>query len=131
MSDLTFWLTCLLTLVILLLPVVAWRFYRVDVHPTLADKAKVKQKTEKVKIKAKPEFRPFSGRRSRYDIIQDNCYQWSPQPDLLYRDDYSHLKIVLFYTILKSGDGQTGTTCENNGHYLPWLWVGRVDQQIL
>ena len=30
---------------------------------------------------------------------------------------------------LKSGDGRTDNTCENNYHYWPWLWVGRVDQQ--
>ena len=25
-------------------------------------------------------------------------------------------------------DGRTDNTCENNDHYWPWLWVGRVDQ---
>ena len=38
MSDTTFWFTSLLTTVVLLLPVVAWRFYKIDVHPTLTDK---------------------------------------------------------------------------------------------
>ena len=67
MSDHTFWFTCLLTTVVLLLPVVAWRFYRMDVHPTLTDKARIKQRADKKekKAKPKPEFRPFSGRRSR------------------------------------------------------------------
>ena len=37
MGDHTFWFTCFLATVILLLPVVAWRFYSVDVHPTLTD----------------------------------------------------------------------------------------------
>ena len=30
---------------------------------------------------------------------------------------------------LKSGDERTDNMCENNDHYRPWLWVGRVDQQ--
>ena len=64
MSDPTFWFTILLTTVVLLLPVVAWRFYRSDVHPTLADKVRLLQRH--AKIKPKEEFRPFSGRRSRY-----------------------------------------------------------------
>jgi len=64
MGDWTFWLTCLLTTVILMLPVVAWRFYRCDVKPTLTDKVRLLQKHSKVK--PKEEFRPFSGRRSRY-----------------------------------------------------------------
>ena len=63
MGDWTFWLTCLLTTVILMLPVVAWRFYRADVKPTLTDKVRLLQKHSKVK--PKEEFRPFSGRRSR------------------------------------------------------------------
>ncbi len=63
MSDASFWFTCLLTTVVLLLPVVAWRFYRSDVHPTLADKVRLLQRHSK--IKPKEEFRPFSGRRSR------------------------------------------------------------------
>ena len=68
LSDYTFWFTCLLTTVVLLIPVVAWRFYRMDVKPTLTDKARIKQrveKKEKKKAKPKQEFRPFSGRRSR------------------------------------------------------------------
>ena len=63
MMDPTFWFTCLLSTVVLLLPVIAWRFYRSDVHPTLADKVRLLQRHSK--IKPKEEFRPFSGRRSR------------------------------------------------------------------
>ena len=65
MSDWTFWFTCILTTVVLILPVVAWRFYRSDVHPTLTDKARLRQRKEKRFAKAKPEFRPFTGRRRR------------------------------------------------------------------
>ncbi|XP_059080982.1 phospholipid-transporting ATPase ID-like isoform X3 [Tigriopus californicus] len=67
MSDWTFWFTCLVTTVVLLLPVVAWRFYRMDVHPTLTDKTRLVQRSQK-RVKPKPEFRPFSGRRSRRSV---------------------------------------------------------------
>ena len=65
MGDHTFWFTCFLATVILLLPVVAWRFYRMDVQPTLTDRARLRQRTDR-KAKPRPEFRPFSGRRSRF-----------------------------------------------------------------
>lgn len=63
MKDPTFWFTSLLTTVVLLLPVVAWRFYRSDVLPTLADRVRLLQRHSQ--IKPREEFRPFSGRRSR------------------------------------------------------------------
>ena len=45
-------------------------------------------------------------------------------------DHYFHATIVLFCNILKSGDGRTdGNLCENNDHYQPGLWIGRVDQK--
>ena len=72
MGDHTFWFTCFLATVILLLPVVAWRFYRADVSPTLTDRARLRQRTDR-KAKPKPEFRPFSGRRSR------SASQWEGQ----------------------------------------------------
>ena len=69
MSDTTFWFTSLLTTVILLLPVVAWRFYKVDVHPTLTDKARLVQRSARTKQKGDTGLpRPFSGRRSRRSV---------------------------------------------------------------
>jgi len=69
MSDTTFWFTSLLTTVILLLPVVAWRFYKVDVYPTLTDKARLVQRSARTKHKGDTGLpRPFSGRRSRRSV---------------------------------------------------------------
>ena len=60
MAEPTFWFTVLLTTVVLLVPVVAWRFYSVDVHPTLTDRARLVQRSARVRHKeAQP--RPFSG----------------------------------------------------------------------
>ena len=52
MSDTTFWFTSLLTTVVLLLPVVAWRFYKIDVHPTLTDKVTVQYHTTYIRCLA-------------------------------------------------------------------------------
>ena len=55
--------------VILLLPVVAWRFYKVDVYPTLTDKARLVQRSARTKHKGDTGLpRPFSGRRSRRSV---------------------------------------------------------------
>jgi len=67
MGEPTFWFTVLLTTVVLIVPVVAWRFYTVDVHPTLTDRARLVQRSARVRHKeAQP--RPFSGRRSRRSV---------------------------------------------------------------
>jgi len=69
MADTTFWFTVLLTTVVLMLPVIAWRFYKVDVHPTLTDKAKLVQRSSRVRHKGDAGLpRPFSGRRSRRSV---------------------------------------------------------------
>jgi len=67
MREPTFWFTVLLTTVVLIVPVVAWRFYTVDVNPTLTDRARLVQRSARVRQKeAQP--RPFSGRRSRRSV---------------------------------------------------------------
>jgi len=67
MAEPTFWFTVLLTTVVLLVPVVAWRFYSVDVHPTLTDRARLVQRSARVRHK-ETQPRPFSGRRSRRSV---------------------------------------------------------------
>ncbi|XP_047740035.1 phospholipid-transporting ATPase ID-like [Hyalella azteca] len=66
-----FYFTCMLTLVVLMVPVVAWRFYWVDVHPTLADKVRYKQRLE-AKLASKRSHRTMrrtpSARRSRRSV---------------------------------------------------------------
>ena len=44
MEEVTFWATLGLTLVILLVPVIAYRFYLVDTQPTLSDRVRLKQR---------------------------------------------------------------------------------------
>ena len=66
LSDYTFWFTCALTTVVLLVPVAALRFYRSDAHPTLTDKARLFQRHTKREDRKKPDRgKAFSARRSR------------------------------------------------------------------
>ena len=49
MGEATFWFTLVLSIIILMIPVVAWRFYFVDVHPTLSDRVRLKQKLSAIR----------------------------------------------------------------------------------
>merc|ERR1711997_1263074 len=69
LSDYTFWFTCALTTVVLLVPVAALRFYRADAHPTLTDKARLFQRhTKRIDRKKEDRAKAFSGRRSRRSV---------------------------------------------------------------
>jgi phospholipid-translocating ATPase len=64
----TFWLTTILTVFILMVPVLAWRFYSFDCHPSLADKIRMKQREFK-QSRTRPEIlRTPSARRSRRSL---------------------------------------------------------------
>lgn len=44
LNEATFWFTMVITVIILTIPVLAWRFYFVDVCPTLSDRVRLKQR---------------------------------------------------------------------------------------
>jgi hypothetical protein len=44
MNEATFWFTTVITVIILVIPVLAWRFYFIDVRPTLSDRVRLKQR---------------------------------------------------------------------------------------
>ncbi|RXG67747.1 Phospholipid-transporting ATPase ID [Armadillidium vulgare] len=71
MSEPLFYVTSLLTIVVLMLPVMAWRFYWVDIHPTLSDKVRYKQRIE-LKLASRRADRRIlrtpSARRSRRSL---------------------------------------------------------------
>lgn len=68
MTGSTFWLTMIVTVSILMVPVLAWRFYSFDCHPSLADKIRMKQRHTKL-LRSKPEMlRTPSARRSRRSL---------------------------------------------------------------
>ena len=59
-----FWFTLILTNVILIVPVVAYRFYMTNVKATLSDRVRMKQRL--TKSKAKPKELPFFRRASTF-----------------------------------------------------------------
>ncbi|XP_046439096.1 probable phospholipid-transporting ATPase IM isoform X3 [Daphnia pulex] len=69
MGEATFWFTLVLSIVILMIPVVAWRFYFVDVHPTLSDRVRLKQRLSAIRAHKSQDFmRTPSARRSRRSL---------------------------------------------------------------
>lgn len=81
----TFWLTTLLAVIILMVPLLAWRFYNIIRYPSLADKIRMKQRRMK-HIKSKPVIvRSASTRRSRRSL----------------RSSYAFAHEVRFFYIMK------------------------------
>ncbi|KAI1301717.1 Phospholipid-transporting ATPase ID [Halotydeus destructor] len=65
-----FWFTLFLTLAILLVPVIAIRFYNTNIHPTLSDRCRLKQRLFRLRTKPMEPIarRRSSARRSRRSI---------------------------------------------------------------
>lgn len=69
MQSFYFWLSTILTTIVLIIPVLAWRFYFVDIHPTLTDRVRLKQRIDSYqsRVTAEP-TRVTSTRRTRRSI---------------------------------------------------------------
>lgn len=69
MSELNFWFTTVLVVIISIMPVLAWRFYFVDVVPTLSDRVRLKQRMAQVRSRHSLDvLRTPSARRVRRSI---------------------------------------------------------------
>ncbi|XP_069679898.1 phospholipid-transporting ATPase ID isoform X1 [Periplaneta americana] len=69
MTEATFWFTTVITVIILMLPVLAWRFYFVDVCPTLSDRVRLKQRLAQLRSRQSQDvLRTPSARRTRRSI---------------------------------------------------------------
>ncbi|KAH8361930.1 hypothetical protein KR200_008851 [Drosophila serrata] len=68
MKDLSFWVTMLITVMVLVAPVLAYKFYLLDVHPSLSDK--IRQKSlKKIHSRASSSVRrTASSRRGRRSV---------------------------------------------------------------
>lgn len=67
-TESTFWLTLLLTVTVLICPLLAWRFYNFDCHPSLADKIRIQQEQMKQSKMRPVVARTASARRSRRSL---------------------------------------------------------------
>lgn len=69
MNEANFWFTTVLTVTILMIPVLAWRFYFVDVFPTLSDRVRLKQRLAQLRSRQSQDvLRTPSARRTRRSI---------------------------------------------------------------
>ncbi|XP_018319213.1 probable phospholipid-transporting ATPase IM isoform X3 [Agrilus planipennis] len=69
MSEATFWFTAVLTVTMAIVPVLAWRFYFIDVKPTLSDCIRLKQRMAQMRSRQSQDvLRTPSARRARRSI---------------------------------------------------------------
>ncbi|XP_058452756.1 phospholipid-transporting ATPase ID isoform X2 [Malaya genurostris] len=69
MKEATFWFTTVLTVIVLMVPVLASRFYFVDVFPSLSDKIRVKQRLAQLRSRQSNDvLRTPSARRARRSL---------------------------------------------------------------
>lgn len=65
----TFWFLMTICVVILVIPILSYRFYYVDVHPSLADKIRYKRKVMKLRIRQSNDvLRTPSAKRARRSL---------------------------------------------------------------
>ena len=79
-STAVFWFTVLLTSAILLLPIIAYRFIRLDMSPTMADKVRIVQKYGIKAQKSKSTIfatRPRSSIRASTRSLKRSAYAFS------------------------------------------------------
>lgn len=69
MLNADFWFTTLICVILLMLPILSFRFYNLDVHPSLADKIRYKRKMAKIKSRQSNDvLRTPSARRARRSL---------------------------------------------------------------
>lgn len=69
MAEAKFWFTTVLTVIISIMPVLAWRFYFVDVRPSLSDRVRLKQRMQQIRSRQSQDIlRTPSTRRPRRSI---------------------------------------------------------------
>lgn len=69
MSEAKFWFTAVLVVAVSVMPVLAWRFYFFDVAPTLTDRVRLKQRTDRLRSRHSQDvLRTPSARRARRSI---------------------------------------------------------------
>lgn len=66
MSEATFWFTAVISCIILVIPVLSWRFFFIDVRPTLSDRVRLKQRLAQLRSRQSQDIlRTPSTRRTR------------------------------------------------------------------
>jgi phospholipid-translocating ATPase len=104
----TFWLTTLLTVIILMVPLLAWRFYNITCNPSLADKIRLKQRKMKT-IRSKPIIaRTASARRSRRSLR--SSYAFAHEVNILFIGSCAKLCSLKLINKFQEGFGRLITS---------------------
>ncbi|XP_026835572.1 phospholipid-transporting ATPase ID isoform X2 [Drosophila erecta] len=133
MKDLTFWVTMLITVMALVAPVLAYKFYLLDVHPSLSDK--IRQKSLK-KIHSRTSSvvrRTASSRRGRRSVRSGYAFAHQegfgrlitsgkimhklPQ-DFAFPLGLGTKKTQVLHNNLNSADGPNSKTNNVTGHHM-------------
>ncbi|XP_076647185.1 ATPase phospholipid transporting 8B isoform X2 [Halictus rubicundus] len=69
MSEPTFWFTAVISCIILVIPVLSWRFFFIDVRPSLSDRVRLKQRLAQLRSRQSQDIlRTPSTRRTRRSL---------------------------------------------------------------
>ncbi|XP_023317727.1 probable phospholipid-transporting ATPase IM isoform X2 [Trichogramma pretiosum] len=69
MSEATFWFTAVISVIMLVIPVLSWRFFFIDVRPTLSDRVRLKQRLAQMRSRQSQDIlRTPSTRRTRRSL---------------------------------------------------------------
>ncbi|XP_018405938.1 PREDICTED: phospholipid-transporting ATPase ID isoform X5 [Cyphomyrmex costatus] len=69
MSEATFWFTTVISCIILVIPVLSWRFFFMDVRPTLSDRVRLKQRLAQLRSRQSQDIlRTPSTKRTRRSL---------------------------------------------------------------
>ena len=69
MSEATFWFTAVISVIMLVIPVLSWRFFFIDVRPTLSDRVRLKQRLVQMRTRQSQDIaRTPSTRRTRRSL---------------------------------------------------------------
>ena len=69
MSEATFWFTTIISCIILVIPVLSWRFLFIDLRPTLSDRVRLKQRLASMRSRQSQDIlRTPSTRRTRRSL---------------------------------------------------------------
>lgn len=69
MSEPTFWFTTVISCIILVIPVLSWRFFFIDIRPTLSERVRLKQRLAQMRSRQSQDIlRTPSTRRTRRSL---------------------------------------------------------------
>lgn len=102
MKGANFWLTTVICVTILMLPVLTTRFYAADVNPSLADKIRLKRKMEKNSKGSVSATRTPSAKRARRSLRSG--YAFAHHVGFSKKKYLAHKSLKIFFQILNRRD---------------------------